>query len=312
MANHNDVTGSSHSKVGVFMPCYNLGPFIQEALDSLYNQSFQDFVLIIADDASTDTETIATLQQLNLPRCQVFFEPQNLGVVGISNKYMSQMNVDYLLLFSPDDVMEPGFLAAQVKYLDAHPEVSAVCTWLQQFGEADGVLEYTDEKCTLPWMLVSNYFAGSAMMRAEAFRAAGMHDPSPKLHPHHDYDLWLSMLSKGLQLRTIPEVLIRYRIRGNSLSHSAGAQENLRFRRALVEKYSSLYAENMQFVLDFYLTELEKFDAYYAVAEEGRAWLDGQYHSLSAEVGRLSFENERLRLQLSEPRPGGLRNRFKR
>lgn len=75
-------------KVGVFMPCYNLGDYIDDAIESLKNQTYNNFEVIIADDASTDKKTINKLKKLKLPEnFQLFFENKNLGMNKISNKY---------------------------------------------------------------------------------------------------------------------------------------------------------------------------------------------------------------------------------
>lgn len=293
-------TGTAlRAKVGVFMPCYNMGPFLEESLDSLYAQTFTDFHVVIADDASTDPETIGILQALERERCRVVFEPENLGLIAISNKYMADIDADYIMLFSPDDRMAPEFLQVQVDYLDAHPDVAAVCTWIQSFGESDAVIEYSDELCRLPEMLVDNHFSGAAVMRKSAWLAAGMHDPDPELYPNLDYDLWLSMLTKGMSLATIPRALFYWRVVGTSLSHAVSAERMRGFRRALVRKYADAYREHSSFVADHHIDVIARFEDYYNHTEEGRAWLQSQNASLTRELGRLVKENGLLRDEIS-------------
>lgn len=259
-SSHESTDISAHTSVGVFMPCYNMGPFLEESLDSLYAQTFTDFQVVIADDASTDTDTLARLERIERDRCRVVFESENLGLVAISNKYMAQLDAEYIMLFSPDDRMAPEFLQDEVSYLDAYPDVAAVCTWIQSFGESDSIIEYSDDVCRLPEMLVENHFSGAALMRKSAWLAAGMHDANPELYPNLDYDLWLSMLSKGMTLASIPKPLFFWRVIGTSLSHAVSAERIRIFRRALVRKYAEQYREHARFVIEHNIDTIARFE----------------------------------------------------
>lgn len=278
-------------KVGIFMPYYNMGPFLAEALESLRRQTFTDFVVRIVDDCSPDEASQSVLGQVAESFVQVELESSNLGLVRLANKHMQVLDAEYIMLFSPDDVMEPEFLQVQVEFLDANPEVAAVCTNIQEFGDASSVISYDDEKCALPAMLVENRFSGAALMRKSAFLAAGMHDESSDFFPNLDYELWISMLSKGFELKTIQRSLFKWRVSRQSLSHNVTPIQARTFRSALAAKYPNLFAQYSQFVLNHYFQELERFEQYYFEAEEGHAWLDAQYHSLTALIQEL--ENAR-------------------
>ena len=104
--NHGSSSVNKEPKVGVFMPCYNLGDYIDEAIESLENQTYNNFEDMIADDASTDKKTINKLKKLKLPEnFQLFFENKNLGMNKISNKYSEKIKADYFLIFSADDML---------------------------------------------------------------------------------------------------------------------------------------------------------------------------------------------------------------
>lgn len=280
-------------KVGIFMPCYNLGDYINEALDSLYKQTYQDFTVIVADDASTHKSTLRTLSSIDLPRCEIYYEKKNLGLIKISNKYMEKLNADYIMLFNADDKLHPNFLADQVDYLDTHPDIHAVSTWVQEFGEGNRLIKYTEDACKLPYMLIENNFSGAALMRKTAWLAAGKHDTNKDLYPNLDYDLWLSMLNKGFTLGIVPKPLFYWRVRGSSLSHSVDPKKMYIFRKALMKKYSSLYQEHSRYVMQQYLELLYKFEKHYVLSEEGHTWLDQQYKNLTKEniLLRSSLEN---------------------
>lgn len=288
------------AKVGVFMPCYNMGPYIDEALGSLRDQTFKDFYVIIADDASPSVETKEKLATIDQENCKIYYEEKNLGLVKIANKYMSRLDSEYIVLFNPDDKLHPDFLKEQVEYLDKHQDIQAVSTWVQEFGEGNRLLEYTDELCRLPHMLVENNFSGAALMRKTAWLAAGKHDTDKSLYPNLDYDLWLSMLQKGFKLGIIKKPLFYWRVLPSSLSHSMSAARMLTFRKALLKKYLPLYQEYSDYVLNHYLEEFRKFEDYYALNEEGHAWLDDQYKRLTSANTELLKEKTALVSRLEQ------------
>jgi glycosyltransferase involved in cell wall biosynthesis len=275
------------SKVGIFMPYYNMDEFFDEAIESLKNQTYKDFTVIIADDASPSIDTYENLSKVSHPNIKVFYEKKNLGLIEISNKYMAMLDAEYIMLFSPDDKMHPGFLKEQVEYLDQHQTTHAVCTWIQEFGDGNAVIKYTDELCQLPEMLVENHFSGAALMRKSAWLAAGKHDNNKKLYPNLDYDLWLSMLSQGFKLGTIQKPLFYWRVVRTSLSHGVNAEKTLIFRKALALKYAQQYRQYSAYVLNYYLESTAKFEDYYSISEEGHEWLDSQYWSLIKENEKL-------------------------
>lgn len=280
------------------MPCYSMGHFLEESLDSVYKQSFSDFIVVIADDASPSEDSRELLAQINYPRCKIYFEKKNLGLVRISNKYMSMLDAEYILLLSPDDKLHPDFIKEHVDYLESHPNVHAVCSWIQEFGDGNQLITYSDELCKLPHMLVNNYFSGAALIRKSAWIAAGMHDTNNEIYPNVDWGVWLAMLERGFNLATISKPLFYWRIDRKSISHGVSAEQTLIFRKAIFKRHAHLYKKHLGYVLNFYFEKIKDFEKYYELNEEGHAWLDAQYHSLTEQITLLTEENMRIKSKL--------------
>lgn len=287
------------------MPCYNMGDYLDESLDSLYGQSYDNFNIIIADDASPSKSTLDKLATIDRPRCRIYYENRNLGLVKISNKYIDKLNAEYVLLFSPDDKLHPDFLKEQVEYLDNNPDIQAVCTWVQEFGDGHDLIKYNDKLSKLPHMLVENNFSGAALVRKAAWVAAGRYDTDKDFYPNLDYELWMSMLEKGFKLGTIPRPYFYWRVVRTSLSHRMSPKDLLAFRMALLKKYANLYEKHSSFVISHNLKLISKFEEYYITSSEGHDWLDKEYERLSRLVDQLSEENtiltSRLRRSIEQP-----------
>ena len=229
--------------VGIVMPCYNLGEYINEALDSLSKQTFQDFHVIIVDDVSNDMNTVKILKQLSLPEnAELVFEKKNLGLSGVRNKYMHKFKTKYVFSFDPDDILDPLFLEKSVAYLESHPDKAAVAPWLDRFGIETGVSKLSEELASLPSMLINNHYLGSCVLRKEVFEQIGGYDTNRIVYGAEDYDFWLSVLENGWSLGVIPEPLFKYRrLENSSSSQSARPERAIEWRKYIVKKHSDLY-----------------------------------------------------------------------
>lgn len=202
-------------RVSIIMPMYNSAPYIKEAVDSILNQSFRDFELIILDDASTD-ESPKILDTYSDPRIVRFTATQNLGIANILNVGLNMARGEYIARMDSDDISLPTRLQTEVDYLDSHSGIDLVSCGMQQFGIADRTMSYKESF----WLVCYNAFFfspilhASSMWRRNRFEKFGLKYRQERV-PSEDYDLWVRAVCKGLKLINIPDILYRYRIHGN-------------------------------------------------------------------------------------------------
>ena len=122
--------------VSVIMPAYNCAAFVNEAIESVLGQDYENKELIVVDDGSTDAtaEAIAGFGD----RLRVIRQP-NRGPAAARNRGVAEARGSYLAFLDGDDVWLPGKLATQMAYVVEHPEVKIVFTgfarwWPQQGG----------------------------------------------------------------------------------------------------------------------------------------------------------------------------------
>jgi glycosyltransferase involved in cell wall biosynthesis len=199
-------------KVTVLMSVYNDQGYLHEAVHSILNQTFTDFEFLIIDDGSA--EPVAQAVGSDLDERIVIRRQTNRGLTRSLNRGLLWSSGQYVARMDADDVSLPSRLEAQVKELDAHPNLTLVGTFFDIIDGAGDVLEtkvlFTDPIYRL-WRLQfhNNYGHGSMMMRKQAIMDAGMYDES--LSYAQDYDLW-SRVSAKTNSSVIPEVLYRYRL----------------------------------------------------------------------------------------------------
>ena len=121
-----------HPRVSIGMPVYNGENFIQETLDCLLSQTFDDFELIICDNASTDrTEEICRDYAARDKRIRYYRHPENLGAAKNYNRTFELSTAEYFKWAAHDDLYAPEFLERCVEALDSHP--SAVLCYPQEY-----------------------------------------------------------------------------------------------------------------------------------------------------------------------------------
>ncbi|MBL8528902.1 MAG: glycosyltransferase [Burkholderiales bacterium] len=222
--------------VSVLIKTYNHAPYAAQAIQSVLDQSFQDFEIVVTDDGSTD-ETLAILRTFSDPRIRLEALPANRGISTAMNVTVARARGRYLAILNSDDWALPGRLRKQVAFLDANPDVSLVFGLPRAVDEAGlPTAAFNDFRLPLTFpdfarrtWLRQFFFHGnclcapSAMIRREAYDAAGSYDP--RLTNLQDLDMWIRMLTAGHNIHVLPEPLTAFRIRDGNANMSAPTAE---------------------------------------------------------------------------------------
>ncbi len=142
--------------VSVVMPIYNGERFLRRAVESILNQTFCDFELIVIDDASTDS-TPRILADYKDHRLIVMTNESNLGIAGATNRGFAAARGEYVALQDHDDISLPHRLQTQVDYLDAHPRIALVgsaATLIDEYDTPYGDFPQPCEEIDLKWELL--------------------------------------------------------------------------------------------------------------------------------------------------------------
>lgn len=207
--------------VSVLMAVYNSERYVGQAVESILNQTFCDFELIVIDDGSTD-QSLAILQRYTVKDRRIcLISRENRGIPCTRNELLAQASGELIAVMDSDDIALPNRLAQQVEFLQQHPQV--VC-----LGSAYDLIDAKGRLLThLPVPLGdediqrqtlaghASIFQPCAMMRRSAVLAVGGYDET--MTQAEDLDLWLRLGEIG-KLANLPEVLVQYRLHSNSVS----------------------------------------------------------------------------------------------
>lgn len=203
-------------KVSVTMPVYNAEPFLREAIESILNQTFQDFELIMVDDCSTDKSwQIMNEYAAKDPRIVVFQNEQNLRSARTRNRALSAVRGEYIAVLDSDDVALPQRLERQVKFLDENPNVGAVAAGVcliddkGRFVQTNSYSRYDNPVSIEAGLSINSIIVHSAtMMRRQVIEQVGGY--ASDLPCAEDYDLW-SRLVAVTPIGGLPDILVLYR-----------------------------------------------------------------------------------------------------
>jgi glycosyltransferase involved in cell wall biosynthesis len=228
-------TVSEQPRVSVVITCYNLGRYLDEAVDSVLDQTFQDFEIVVVDDGSSDADTLGVLARYPRPRTRVV-RIDNRGLPGARNEGIRRTTGDYVCALDADDRLERTYFEKAVAVLDENPSIAFVSHWLRTFGEGNHE-DWTPRSAAFPDLLDRNTVNGAALVRRDALLAAGLFDETMR-QGCEDWDLWIGLVERGFHGVILPEVLFFYRRRPDSMSRvMLEGDTHSSLYRHLVEKH---------------------------------------------------------------------------
>lgn len=205
--------------ITVLLPVFNDRRFVGRAMQSILDQTYRDFELLIIDDGSTDG-SMEIVRSFRDPRIRIESNPRNLGLAQTLNAGLALAKSDLIARMDADDISEPARFERQVAFLEANPQVAVVGTWATWIDENDRpftTVEFPTQPSEIESALLEDncIFHPSVMFRRRPVTEIGGYSASAPLS--QDYELWLRLSERHL-LANLPEHLLRYRIHRNQLS----------------------------------------------------------------------------------------------
>jgi glycosyltransferase involved in cell wall biosynthesis len=205
------------------MSVYNGLAYLPQAVESILNQTLQNFVFLVIDDGSRDGAS-EFLDQIDDPRMRIVHQP-NAGLAAALNRGIELCETEYLARMDADDIAAPGRLEAQLEYMNRHPDVGLLGTQITTLGAAR-----TGRPSALPTdhrRIYSELMLGrhaichpTIMCRTEVIRRAGGYWPKGVAE---DWDMYLRM-GEQAALANLDRVYLQYRVHEGSLNGSQMAE----------------------------------------------------------------------------------------
>lgn len=222
--------------ISVVMAVYNGEEYLLDAIRSIQTQTFNNFELIIINDASDD-RTAELLQTIGDPRIRVFTNERNVGLTKSLNKALRHCRGRFIARMDADDLSHPLRFEKQLAFLESHRDCALVGSSYYVINDK-GITVSLVQVVTDPAQLKAglkqqNWFGhGSVMMRQSALAQVGGYDE--EFRYAQDYDLWLR-LSERFEVANINEPLYFWRSTQQAIS-SAKAHEQQQFAELAKQK----------------------------------------------------------------------------
>lgn len=206
------------SLVSIITPTYNCGKFIAETMDSVINQSYKNWEMIIVDDCSTDnTKEVVEEYIKKDSRIKYHILEKNSGAAVSRTKAMELAKGKYIAFLDSDDLWTKDKLEKQIKFMEEN-NYNFTCTDYEQIDEKGNSLNKiikTKTKTNYNGVLLTCPVGNSTVMyNVEALGKFVV----PNIRKRNDDALWLQILKKEEYIYGMKEVLMKYRIRENSIS----------------------------------------------------------------------------------------------
>ena len=258
--------GNLMPKVTVILTSFNHSKYLKESIDSVLDQTFTDFELIIWDDCSSDNSW-KIIGSYTDPRIKAYQNPYNMGG-GNVNRALQLATGRYVAIHHSDDVWELHKLERQVAFLDLHHDVGAVFSNALAISENGTPFKdhnhfYSSifdqrNRSRHEWLNRFFYYGNalchpSILIRKECYQDCGPYRPGLAQLP--DFDMWIRLCLK-YDIHVLPEKLVRFRILAKE-ANSSGSRPSTRIR-SINESY---------IILKNYL-KISRFDEMVAIFPE--------------------------------------------
>ncbi len=213
--------------VSVVMPAYNAAEHISESIQSILDQTLNNFELIIVDDSSTDS-TAQIIEKFVDNRIRLIRNDRNEGVASSLNKGIAAAKGEFIARMDADDISVAHRLKLQVEFLRQHPSIALCGGSLKTFGAKEELWECpTDPDRLACRMLFKCEVAHpTVIMRKNVLDKYGFRYSS-EMDFAEDYDLWIRILAVA-QIANLPETLLLYRVHPKSISQNRRQEQRLK------------------------------------------------------------------------------------
>jgi glycosyltransferase involved in cell wall biosynthesis len=248
--------------LSIVMPAYNSERYIEDAVQSILNQTYRDYELIVINDGSSD-RTGEILERLSQEDERIrLVHQENMGVAPTLNNGIDLARSNWIVRMDSDDLMEPNRLERQIAFLEENPDLavaSCLVTYINHLGSVTGVSspELSTDDDVARWReknVLLGFHHPGVIMRKDVVNAIGRY--RDETWPAEDLDLWNRIADAGHRILVQPEYLIRYRVHEQSITVRESRKgrlyvhwlidSTLRRRQGLPERTFEEFRESMR------------------------------------------------------------------
>ena len=245
--------------VSIIVPCYNHAHFLDEALQSVLNQTHNKWECIIVNDGSPDNTKVVSAKWTKKDRRFRYVEKENGGLSSARNVGVKISKGDYILPLDADDIIHKSFLKKMVHELNNNSKLAIVTPYSKFFtGNISNVIhELKPQGSTYHAMLFENNIIATSLYRKQCWEEVGGYDEQMK-KGFEDWEFWIAILKQGWQFKVVEEFLFFYRKQEKSMLTETLEHHRISNMEYVFNKHKEIYKNHFDNTLKymFYLLKL--------------------------------------------------------
>jgi len=234
---------SRKPEISIITACFNHGEYIGEMLQSVMDQTFRNFEVIIVNDGSTDT-TAGTLNNFRYENVKII-HTENSGPASARNTAIKSASASIIMNLDADDRIAPDLLEKAFKLMDSNPAIGILYTDVEFFGTRSG--RFITQDYSLEAMLLDNRIVSNAFFRKADWLVTGGYSDELK-YGLEDWDFWLQIIELGREVVKIEEPLVFYRTYPDPKTYRSGRRKSNRMKQleslvTIFKRHRDLYSQ---------------------------------------------------------------------
>jgi len=246
------------NKISIIIACYNDHSFIDQAVESAINQTYNNKEIIIIDDGS-NAQTKKALKKLE-SKIDLLITQENAGVSAARNNGIEAAKGDYILILDSDDYFEPTFCKKAIKILEQNKDVKVVSCYARWFKNYRNFKIHKPKGGGIKNYLISNSSIGNALFRKIDWENVGGYDEK-MIKGYEDWEFFIRIHENGGFTHIIPQVLFNYRDREMSRNKKANLLK-YELLEYIYLKHAGLYKEYFPLFIQEWLASVKKSEAF--------------------------------------------------
>lgn len=225
-------------KISIIVPCYQQAQFLDDCLNSVFIQTFQEWECIIINDGSNDnTEEIAN-KWISTDRRFKYLSQENKGLPYARNIGITKAKSEWILPLDADDIISEDYLElAQSEFNNGFKLITCVG---EKFGIDSGIIKM--EKFSLKNLATFNTFFSACFFKKEDWERVGGYDET-LIFGLEDWDFWISILKDGGKVYKINKTCFYYRMKEQSMITELIDEKRIKMTRIISKKHIDFFHE---------------------------------------------------------------------
>lgn len=233
----------NNTKVSIIVPCFNQAQYLDEALQSVLDQTYTNWECIVVNDGSTDnTEEVAKMWTEKDSRFKYLFQ-ENKGLSSTRNFGITHANGEFILPLDADDKISPTYVALSAEAFQQDTSLKVVYCKAEKFGDESGIWRL--QTFSLINLARYNMIFCSAMFKKRDWELVGGYDIN-LIYGLEDWEFWIALLKNGGNVKCLDEIGFYYRIKNNSMARIIKNEEREFSENYVSKKHIELYSEKLK------------------------------------------------------------------